>query len=39
LIEQLSDDNKEDRLQREKHWIKTLKTSDPYGLNNYPIDK
>jgi len=38
-IEQLPQDNKETRLNREKYWIKTLKTTYPFGLNNYPIDK
>lgn len=27
------------RVNRELHWIKTLKTKYPYGLNSYPIIK
>ena len=38
-IEQLPNDNKENRLEREKYYIKILKTSYPHGLNNYPIEK
>jgi len=38
-IEQLTNNNKENRLEKEKYWIKALKTSYPFGLNYYPIDK
>ena len=38
-IEQLPDNNKDIRVTKEKYWIKTLKTTYPSGLNNYPIDK
>ena len=38
-IEQIEHNNPEQIILREQHWINTLQTKYPKGLNNYPLEK